>query len=422
VLAEVLRALEQLPLPPLIHLPSPQGKIDMTESTSLAQLRAPAPVDDQAVDMFTARGFELAVRIGKAFATSNAVPAQFRNQVEKKVQGGFQWVENPAALGNCIVAIETARAVGMSITAVMQQANIIEGKLSWSAQFVIGAINASGRFTPLRFDMKPRGPMKATYKEKKGWNDQKRGFDFVDKTVEIDNVECIAWALPKGYEIPRFSPEDLRKYTLLELVRSSGLPVTESAPVSMKMAVEEGWYGKSGSKWQTEMRTLMLQYRAGAFFGRIHAPDIVMGMGRTSEEVIDMTTVDVAPDGRVTNVSMDQMRKDAPPPTEATVVGQVNTLAEDERTGEVPPPPPAAAATPPASAFDAKAFGDRLRGAKDKAELDALGQELQAVVDDDVRSNLEEVFLARLEELSKPAATPPAPATRRTAARTTTAE
>lgn len=63
--------------------------------------------------------------------------------------------------------------------------------------------------------------------------------------------------------------------------------VVESIPVSMKMAVEEGWYPKSGSKWQTEMRYQMLQYRAGAFFGRIHAPDVVMGMGKTTEERMD---------------------------------------------------------------------------------------------------------------------------------------
>jgi hypothetical protein len=77
---------------------------------------------------------------------------------------------------------------------------------------------------------------------------------------------------------------------MLDLVRAAGLPVVESAPVSMKMAVEEGWYGKSGSKWQTELKQLMLQYRAGSFFGNIHAPDVVMGMGRTTEEVIDIST------------------------------------------------------------------------------------------------------------------------------------
>ncbi len=383
----------------------------MTATTDITQLRTPRPPvaePDQAVDLFTAKGFELAIRIGKAFATSNAVPAQFRNFTEKKEKGGaIVLVENPAALGNCIVAIETARAVGMSITAVMQQANIIEGKLSWSAQFVIGAINASGRFTPLRFDMKAKGPMKATYREKQGWNNEKRGFDFVDRTVEVDNVECIAWALPRNFACPPGI------YTLKQ-ARDANLPVIESAPVSMKMAVEEGWYAKPGSKWQTEMRTLMLQYRAGAFFGRIHAPDIVMGMGRTTEEVVDMQTIEVASDGAVTSVTTEQLRGDRKVQP-AEVVNQVNAVgADDEPTGEVPPPPPpATAATPtPGPAFDAEGLAERMRAAKDRSSLDALGKELQAAnVGEEVSAPLEELFLELLDAL--PAAPAPAPTSRR---------
>ena len=316
----------------------------MQLQTLREQAAAPS-MADQAVDLFTARGFDLACRIAKAFATSNAVPAQFRQSIEKKGKNGSEWADNPAAIGNCIVAIETARAVGMSITAVMQQANIIEGKLSWSAQFVIAAINASRRFSPLRFNMRALGPMDATYKEKQGWNKEKRGFDFIERKVRIDNVECIAWALPHGMTLPAFTLEQMRQGTLLDLVRASGLPVIESAPVSMKLAVEEGWYAKSGSKWQTEMRTLMLQYRAGTFFGRIHAPDIVMGMGRTSEEMIDMTTVDVAPDGRVTGLTLDQLRRDERP-KDAIVVGQVgdDEPDTDPETGEIHGDPPPAQA------------------------------------------------------------------------------
>lgn len=246
----------------------------MNAPESRAVVAQPQPTD-QAIDLFTARGFDLACRIAKAFSTSDAVPSQFRAVIEKRGRGGSTLVENPAAIGNCIVAIETARAVGMSITSVMQQANVIEGKLSWSAQFQIGAINASGRFTPLQFDMVPRGRVKAKYKEKQGWNDAKRGFDFIEREVEIDDIQCTAWAY----------------------ARERGVVTTRKvmgAPVSMKMAVEEGWYGKSGSKWQGEMSVLMLTYRAGAFFGRIHAPDIIMGMGQTAEELRD--TIDITPE------------------------------------------------------------------------------------------------------------------------------
>jgi hypothetical protein len=51
------------------------------------------------------------------------------------------------------------------------------------------------------------------------------------------------------------------------------------------MAKAEGWSTKSGSKWLT-MPELMLRYRSAAFFARIYAPDITLGM-QTAEEVYD---------------------------------------------------------------------------------------------------------------------------------------
>lgn len=253
----------------------------MNSPVRLQEIQQNNNLPDTRVDMFSTRGFALAQRIAHAFSSSDAVPVQFRSHVLKKVGNQEQWVENPAATGNCIVAIEVAQAVGMSITAVMQNCDIIEGKLRWSGKFVIAAINASRRFTPLRFDIQNFGKMTAAYKEKGSWNNEARRYNMIDREVEIENLQCIAWAIPAGVPMPS------GVYTLRQ-AREAGLPVIESAPVSMKMAVEEGWYAKAGSKWQTEMKHLMLQYRAGTFFGNIHAPDIVMGMGRTSEEERDV--------------------------------------------------------------------------------------------------------------------------------------
>jgi hypothetical protein len=290
---------------------------------------------DQMVDMFTERGFALANRIAKAFASSDAVPAQFRMHNLKRVGKEEKWVENPSAIGNCLIAIEVARAVNMSITAVMQNADMIEGKLRWSGKFVIAAINASGRFTPLRFQMRDLGPIQATYKEKTGWDEQARRPTFAERTVDVNNVECIAWALPKGYRAESV-------YTLQQ-ARDANMPVIESAPVTMKMAVEEGWYGKAGSKWQTELRTLMFQYRAGSFFGNIHAPDIVMGMGRTAEEAVDIGNLEADPDGVYVPagkpvVAMPVARAEVP----AAPAQPTAAAAADPATGETTPPPAAA--------------------------------------------------------------------------------
>lgn len=320
---------------------------------------------DQALDMFTERGFALANRVARAYSTSTAVPAQFRAQIEKKVGREVHLVDNPAALGNCLVAIEVANTVGMSISAVMQNADIIENKLRWSGKFVIAAINVSGRFTPLRFQMLNRGPIKATFKEKTGWDEQARRVIFTDRVVDVDDIECIAWALPKGYPEPKVSPQQMQQFPgrMLDLYKALGLPVIESAPVSMRMVVEEGWYGKSGSKWQTELRTLMFMYRAGSFFGNIHAPDIVMGMGRTSEEERDIAPAqfDLEADGTLTPTPVSELR-----PAQrntAPIVERVDEATGEISGGEPPaatpaaapaatPAPPAAAANKPASEWE----------------------------------------------------------------------
>jgi hypothetical protein len=54
----------------------------------------------------------------------------------------------------------------------------------------------------------------------------------------------------------------------------------------MAMANAEGWVSKAGSKWKT-MPELMMRYRAAAFFGRLYAPEITMGM-HSVEEVVDI--------------------------------------------------------------------------------------------------------------------------------------
>lgn len=140
-------------------------------------------------------------------------------------------------LPNCVIAMEIANRMGASHLAVMQSLNIIHGKPSWSSQFIIASINSSQRFTPLRF----------TYEGTKG----------------TDGWSCFARAksLQDGEEC-------------------------KGATVSIAMAKAEGWYGKSGSKWPA-MGELMLMYRAATFFGRMFAPDMLMGM-QSEEEVIDV--------------------------------------------------------------------------------------------------------------------------------------
>ncbi len=256
----------------------------MNQTTQLSEIKktgaAIGAQHDVEIDFFSKNGFDLACRIAKAFSTSDAVPSSFRQFNEKKDRNGqVTLVENPAAIGNCLVAIEVSKSVGMSMVSVMQNADVIQGKLRWSSKFQIAAINASGRFSPLKFKLANLGRIKAKYKEKQGWNKELKKYNFAEHEIEIANWECIAWA-----------------YVLDENGRMTK-EVVQSIPVTMQMAVEEGWYSKDGSKWQGSMRSQMLQYRAGTFFASIYAPDVIMGMGKSLEESTDVIDVFEQNDG-----------------------------------------------------------------------------------------------------------------------------
>lgn len=140
-------------------------------------------------------------------------------------------------VANCMIAMEMAQRVNANPMACMQNLHIIHGRPSWSSSFIIAILNGCGRFSAIRFEMHG-GPQ------------------------ELDSWGCRAYAteLSTGDRI-------------------------EGPWVSIKMAKAEGWYGKSGSKWKT-MPDLMLRYRSAAFFGRLYAPDLLMGM-HSEDEVSD---------------------------------------------------------------------------------------------------------------------------------------
>ncbi len=159
-------------------------------------------------------------RQAKALASSTIIPDSYRG--------------SPS---NCLVAIDMAMRTGVPALTVMQNLHIIQGKPSWSASFLIGAVNACGRFSPLRFEVE--GETASA-----GWK-----------------CRAVATSLDDG-------------------------EVLEGPWVTWEMAMAEGWVNKSGSKWKT-MPDLMIRYRAAAFWSRLFAPEIALGL-MTSEEVHDI--------------------------------------------------------------------------------------------------------------------------------------
>ena len=228
------------------------------------------------------QGFELMQRAANVLTNSTLVPTAYRNQKEIKSFGkvtGYE--ENKPGMANCIVALNMAQRMQADPLMVMQNLHIIEGRPSWSSQFIIAAINSCGRYSPLRFELTEAGePTELTYTATE-WKNNNR--TEVQKTVTIRHQECVAYAIEKE------TGERL-----------------DSPRVSIQMAIDEGWLTKNGSKWQT-MPELMLRYRCASFFGRLYAPELLMGL-QTSEEVHDFIQAEQDAEGGYV-VNVEQFRK-----------------------------------------------------------------------------------------------------------------
>lgn len=171
--------------------------------------------------------FELLQRQAKMFSASSLVPKEFQGNI-----------------ANCAIGINIAKRLGADPFMVLQNIDIIHGRPSFRATFLIAMVNAAGRFEPLQFAMS---------------GDEGK-----------PNRACIAWTKSK--------PDGT---------------TLEGPKITLEMAKAEGWSTKAGSKWIT-MPELMLRYRAAAFFARLYAPDITLGM-MTAEEAQDLPMRDVTP-------------------------------------------------------------------------------------------------------------------------------
>lgn len=301
------------------------------QKMTLASLQNPAnqiaQLPDVAPGFGNLQAFELAQRAANLLANSTLVPAAYRRFSEDR-NGVVS--ENTNALSNCVVALNMAQRMRADPLMIMQNMHIVEGRPSWSSQFIIAAINETGRFSPLRFKIE-RDDFETevefvTYE----WRTQANGKnkkEAVHGKTRIKDVRCTAWAIEKE------TGEKL-----------------ESPTVSLALAIKEGWLTRNGSKWQT-MPDLMMMYRAGAFFGRLYAPEILMGFPSADEleDVIDVTAREAAPPPIVT-------------PADARAQAAETSAKPEEKTPEPPPnsaepPAPTPAPAPPPKATETSDSG-----------------------------------------------------------------
>lgn len=242
----------------------------MTESTTLSELKTSAvarPGQDVPMSLLTGAGFAQLQRVANALSSSTMVPVQYRAFTEVKEYGKVTgYLDNPAGLPNCVVALNMAVRMNADPLMIMQNLHVIEGRPSWSSQFIIAMLNSSGKFSPLRFELSEPGEEETIEYSVNVWT---KGNKSVEKrTATFRHQSCIAWVTEKETGDRLQSPK-----------------------VTMAMARDEGWIGKNGSKWQT-MQEVMLQYRTASLLGRFYAPELLMGL-QSKEEVEDF--IDATP-------------------------------------------------------------------------------------------------------------------------------
>lgn len=138
---------------------------------------------------------------------------------------------------NCFVALEIASRMNVSPLLVMQNLYIVKGKPSWTGQACKALIDGCGKFRNSEYVM--------------------------TGSLKDGTLGCY-----------------------LQAINVKTGQVVKGTEVTLKMARDEGWIDKPGSKWKT-MPEQMLKYRAAAFFARTECPEVLMGF-QTTDEIEDV--------------------------------------------------------------------------------------------------------------------------------------
>lgn len=189
----------------------------------------------------TIKQFEVMQRMGNMYTQSTIVPDTYKGNI-----------------GNCVIALDMAMRMGCNPLMVMQNLYIVHGNPAFSSKFLIATINASGRFSPLRYEFKG------------------------EEGTPSYGCRCVAYeSSDKEHKEPLHGDW-----------------------ITMGMADKEGWTKKNGSKWQS-MPSQMLRYRAAAFWQRVYCPEISMGLitKEEADDIQDAEYEEISPSGKLQKLS-----------------------------------------------------------------------------------------------------------------------
>ncbi len=254
------------------------------KQVSLGELRRPALVEQQPVRM----GFDTASGFDLMQRGARLLAAS--SLVPKEYQGN---------LPNCVIALNMATRIGADPLLVMQNLYVVHGRPGWSSKFLIASFNQCGRFSAIRYE----------------WEGK----------AGADDWGCRAGATEKA----------------------TGEKITGPL-ITINTSKDEGWYGKTGSKWKT-IPELMLMYRSAGWLVNTHAPEISMGLN-TAEELHDVFDATLGADGKH-EVDLEALR------TPGVVIEQSTASAAGAPSPEAAAPQNRSAEAPAAPAPGVKPKG-----------------------------------------------------------------
>lgn len=141
---------------------------------------------------------------------------------------------------DCVIAIDIGNRLGISPIVVMQNSQVVQGNFTWKGSACRAFIDGCGKFKDSEY-------------------------------VEVGERGMDDWGI------------------YLQATNTRTGKVVKGATVTIRMAKDEGWMNKNGSKWKT-MPEQMLRYRAATFFARSECPEVLMGF-QTNDEIEDVKGV-----------------------------------------------------------------------------------------------------------------------------------
>jgi hypothetical protein len=154
-------------------------------------------------------------------------------------------------VNNCMFAIGIAKQLNIDPVYVMQNSQMIKGHFTWSGKAFKSMIDNNPLFSQIQYI-------------EVGTPSGKKDPNGIDIPIHDDNWGIYLQAFDKR----------VNKFVWTE-------------PITIKMAKNEGWYGKTGSKWLT-MPKQMMMYRAASFFVNSFCPSLSLGF-QSAEELNDIS-------------------------------------------------------------------------------------------------------------------------------------